>query len=178
MTPTPAPASAPQEEHAADAVSAQSSDISVTSIERRSSSRKASRGDKFRLSSAVISNIVEASDLLLLLLSGVAARSLLSPVQQAHSGGVLFLATIAGSAVTAAFLARSQSYSVQSLGSLNRQMPLLAFPLLLGCGSTMVCLFLSENSNRMLREAHRRFSLFPSQRNLLKRFQPNHNFEQ
>ena len=99
----------------------------------------------------MICNIVQASDLLLLLLSGVAAHSLLSPVQQARSGGVLFLAAVAGSAVAAVFLARSQSYSIQSLGSLNRQMPLLALPLLLGCGSTMVCLFLIGDTNRVLR---------------------------
>ena len=50
----------------------------ATPIDRRSSTRSGSRGDKFRLSSPMIMNIVQASDLALLLAGGLLSKVLLS----------------------------------------------------------------------------------------------------
>ena len=124
----------------------------TTSIERRSSSRGGSRGDSFRPSTPVILNLVQLFDLLLLGCSGLLATSLISPQQ--GSAGALLLATIAGSLVAAAFLSRGGNYRLQVLGSLGAQLPLLGTPLLLGCGSSIVCLFL-------LREDTRQFQAWP-----------------
>ena len=70
-------ATVPVEEKAkfADPVIGRPADTSATSIERRSPARQASRGDKHRMPPAVIVHIVQASDLLLLLLQRLAGQS-------------------------------------------------------------------------------------------------------
>jgi polysaccharide biosynthesis protein PslA len=129
-----------------------STENTATSIERRSSVRSRSRGDKYRISSPVIMNIVQASDLLLLLCSGLLAKSILSFPRGPVFDSSLFLATIAGSVVTAVFLTRADAYPPHSLRSLGKQLELLPLPLLLGAGSTMVCLFLMRDERKVFRQ--------------------------
>ena len=125
---------------------------STASIERRSSGRRNSRGDKFRLSAPVILNIIQAADWLILVGSAVLATRLLSPGPLSHLGGSLFISASAGILVTAVFLARADAYRVQRLVSAETQLTLLPLPLLLGCGSTMACLFLLNKDDRFFRE--------------------------
>ena len=136
---TESPAGAP-----ANAVQA-----SPTSIERRSSGRGASRGDKNRLSPSVILNLIQASDLILLIVSGLLASSLFSRVQQTASAGPLVLVTTVGSLVAAVFLVRSHGYTLQLLRSLEKQLFLVALSLLFGGGSAIVCLFLLREDGRL-----------------------------
>jgi polysaccharide biosynthesis protein PslA len=118
---------------------------SSTSRERRSPGRRGSRGDKHRMSAAVILNIVQASDLLLLLFCGWLARSILTDLSALHVDGSLFLATVTGSFVGAVCLFRAGAYRLTSLRSLGTQLKLLPLPLLAGGGSLMACLFLMRN---------------------------------
>jgi Undecaprenyl-phosphate glucose phosphotransferase len=113
---------------------------SVTSMERRSPVRRASRGDKHRMSPAVIVNIVQVCDLVLLLCSGVVAGTMLR-LLGLPSGRSLFLAAVTASAVSAAFLSRADAYLLSSLCSLGKQLRLLPLPLLAGAGSMIACLF-------------------------------------
>ena len=129
-----------------------SAENSATSIERRSSARSQSRGNKYRMSSPVIMNIVQASDLLLLLCSGVLAKAILSSLHEPLFDKSLFLATIAGSVVTAVFLTRADAYPPHSLRSLGKQLQLLPLPLLLGAGSAMACLFLMRDEGQVFRQ--------------------------
>jgi polysaccharide biosynthesis protein PslA len=129
-----------------------SAENSATSIERRSSTRSQSRGNKYRMSSPVIMNIVQASDLLLLLCSGVLAKAILSSLHGPLFDKSLFLATIAGSVVTAVFLTRADAYPPHSLRSLGKQLQLLPLPLLLGAGSAMACLFLMRDEGKVFRQ--------------------------
>ena len=82
--------------------------ISVTSMERRSPVRRGSRGNKHRMSPAVILNIVQVCDLLLLLFSGLLAKTMLT-LLGLDSVRSFFLATITASFVAAAFLSRADS---------------------------------------------------------------------
>src|SRR6202020_2037998 len=113
---------------------------SVTSMERRSAVRRASRGNKHRMSPAVIVNIVRVCDLLLLLCGGVVAKTMLM-LLGLPSGQSLFLATVTASAVSAAFLSCADAYLLSSLCSLGKQLKLLPLPLLAGAGSMIACLF-------------------------------------
>src|SRR5271156_6560510 len=72
-------------------------DPSVPSTERRSPARRGSRGDKYRMSPSVIVNIVQASDLLLLLFCGLLTSSKLGPQHALRPDNSLFFATITGS---------------------------------------------------------------------------------
>jgi Undecaprenyl-phosphate glucose phosphotransferase len=103
------------------------------------------------MSPAVIVNIVQASDALLLLCSGVLAKGMLAPFHGPPSNGSVFLATLAGTVVTAVVLSRANAYLLHSLRSLGRQLPLLPLPLLLGAGSAIVCLFLMRDDGRFFR---------------------------
>src|SRR6202453_435191 len=125
---------------------------SSSSQERRSPVRRGSRGDKLRISAAVIVNIVQASDLLLLLFCGWLARSMLTASPAAHVDGSLFLATVTGSFVGAVCLFRAGAYLLTSLRSLGTQLKLLPLPLVAGGGSMMVCLFLMRNDDLVYRE--------------------------
>src|ERR1700761_8501235 len=111
-------------------------------VDRRSPGRQRSRGDRHRLSSQVIVNIVQAADWVWLLLAGVLAWSIPSPLHELPTEGSLLLATLAGSCVAAVFLARARTYQLATLQSLGKQMQMLPMPLLGGCCSMMVCLFL------------------------------------
>ena len=104
------------------------------------------------MSSPVIMNIVQASDLLLLLCSGVLAKAILSSLHEPLFDKSLFLATIAGSVVTAVFLTRADAYPPHSLRSLGKQLQLLPLPLLLGAGSAMACLFLMRDEGKVFRQ--------------------------
>jgi Undecaprenyl-phosphate glucose phosphotransferase len=126
--------------------------VSSNSRERRSPARRGSRGDKHRMSAAVIVNIVQASDLLLLLFCGWLARSMLTALSAVHVDGSLFLATVAGSFVGAVCLFRAGAYRLISLRSLGIQLRVLPLPLLAGGGSMMVCLFLTRNVGLAFRE--------------------------
>jgi hypothetical protein len=123
---------------------------SVTSMERRSPARSGSRGNKYRMSPAVIVNIVQVCDLLLLLFSGLLAETML-PLFGLHSGGSLFVATATASFVTAAFLSRADTYLLSSLCSQGEQLKLLPMPLLAGAGSMIACLFFLRNDGPVFR---------------------------
>src|ERR1700678_2061580 len=125
----------------------------ATSIERRSPTRQESRGDKGRLSPAVIVRIVQASDLLLLLFSGLLAKSMLTPLHFLRSDGALFLATCIGSVVATVFLARAGAYQLRSLLPLGKSLPILPLPMLVGGGSLIVCLFLMRDGSLGFRES-------------------------
>jgi polysaccharide biosynthesis protein PslA len=125
---------------------------STTSQERRSPARRGSRGDKHRMSAAVIVNIVQASDLLLLLISGWLARGILTALPAMNVNGSLIVATVTGSFVGAVCLFRVGAYRLVSLRSLATQLKVLPLPLLAGGGSMMVCLFLMRNDGLVYRE--------------------------
>ena len=80
------------------------------------------------MSAAVIVNIVQASDLLLLLFCGWVARSLLTTVSALHVDGPLFLATVTGSFVGAVCLFRAGAYRLISLRSLEHTAEASATP--------------------------------------------------
>ena len=115
------------------------------STERRSPARRGSRGDKFRMSPSVIVNIVQASDLLLMLFCGLLTSSMLAPPHAQRPDGSLFFATVTGSLVAGAFFSRAGAYQLASLCSLSKQLKLMPIPLLAGVGSMIVCLFLTRN---------------------------------
>jgi polysaccharide biosynthesis protein PslA len=129
------------------------SEAQTTLIERRSSSRSQSRGDKYRLSSTIVMNIIQAADLVLLLTGGLLAKASLS----AANGGFslfdkpLLLATIAGSLLTCIFLARAAAYVPHTLRSAGMQMERMAVPLLLGAAGQAVCLFMMSQNGPLLR---------------------------
>jgi Undecaprenyl-phosphate glucose phosphotransferase len=106
------------------------------------------------MSSQVIVSTIQAFDLLWLLVAGLLARSMPSPLHGLRAGGSLFLATLTGSFVTAVFLSRVHAYQLISLRSLVKQMQLLPMPLLGGGCSMMVFLFL-------MREVGPGFHRFP-----------------
>jgi polysaccharide biosynthesis protein PslA len=110
--------------------------------ERRSPARRASRGNKHRMSPAVIQNIVQASDCFLLLFCGLLTMSLLAPLSGSHANGALFLATATASLVTVVLLARAGAYALPELWSLRNQLKLFPLPLLAAAASMIVCLFL------------------------------------
>jgi polysaccharide biosynthesis protein PslA len=128
------------------------SDTFETRGERRSPARRGSRGDKYRISSSVIVNMVQASDLFLLLISGLLARSVLTPLRDLHADGSLFLATITASLVTTVFLFRVNAYRLSSLCSLGKQLKALPVPLLAGGASMIVCLFLTRDESLVFRQ--------------------------
>ena len=152
MMVTPARASGPSEGNSVDLAAQQMSETSATSIERRSPARRVSRGNKYRMSASVIANIVQGSDLLVLLFSGILAKAVLSSLQGLPSDGSFLLATIAGCAVATVFLSRANAYLIPSLRSWGKQLELLPLPLLLGGGSMMVCLFLMRDDGKFFRE--------------------------
>jgi polysaccharide biosynthesis protein PslA len=123
---------------------------SVTSMERRSPARRASRGDKYRMSPAVIVNLVQVCDLLLLLFSGLPARAMFMSLGF-YAGGSLLLATVAASFVSAAFLSRADAYRLSSLCSLGKELKLLPLPLLAGAGSMIACLFFLRDDSPAFR---------------------------
>jgi Undecaprenyl-phosphate glucose phosphotransferase len=104
------------------------------------------------MSPSVIVNIVQASDLLLLLFCGLLSTSVLTPLHGLRFDGSLFLITATASFVTAAFLARAHAYLLSSLCLLGKQLKLLPVPLLAGCASMIVCLFLIRDDNLSFRE--------------------------
>jgi polysaccharide biosynthesis protein PslA len=136
-----------------DPVIERPAETSATSIERRSPGRQESRGNKGRLSPAVIVRIVQASDLLLLLFSGLLAKSMLAPLHFLRSDGALFLATCIGSVVATVFLSRAGAYQLRSLFPLGKSLPILPLPMLIGGGSLIVCLFLMRDGSLVFRES-------------------------
>jgi polysaccharide biosynthesis protein PslA len=126
-------------------------DGSLPARERRSPARRGSRGDNYRLSPSIIVNIVQASDLLLLLFCGLLTRGMLAPPHALPADGSLFLATVTGSFVAATFLSRAGAYRLPSLCSLPKQLQLLPLPLLGGVSSMIVCLFLSREGGLVSR---------------------------
>ena len=135
-------------------------ETSATSIERRSPARQRSRGDKGRFSPAVIVRVVQASDLLLLLLSGVLAKSMLTPLHWLSSDGSLILATCVGSVVATVFLSRAGAYQLRSLFPLGKSLQTLPLPMLVGGGSMIVCLFLMRDGSLVFRESPFRWLFF------------------
>jgi polysaccharide biosynthesis protein PslA len=143
---------APQKVEVIDPSLQQLPEASVTSMERRSPARRGSRGDKYRISPSIILNIVQASDLFLLLFCGLLVKSLLTPLRTTRLDGPLFLATALGSFVAAVFLSRAGVYLLSSLCSLGEQLRLSLLPLLAGGGSMIVCLFLLRRDDSASRE--------------------------
>jgi Undecaprenyl-phosphate glucose phosphotransferase len=127
-------------------------DTPATSIERRSPVRQRSRGDKRRMSPSVIVHIVQAYDFVLLFFSGWLAEGMLTPLHWLRFDGSLFLATFVGSVVTAAFLFRADAYVLRFLCRLDKQVQILALPLLVGCGSMIVSLSLMRDDRLVVRE--------------------------
>jgi polysaccharide biosynthesis protein PslA len=127
-------------------------DTAATSIERRSSFRQGSRGDKRRMSSSVIVHIVQACDFVLLLFSGLLAQGMLTPLHRLRFDGSRFLATFVGGVLTAAFLFRADAYMLRFLCQLDKQVQSLALPLLVGCGSMVVSLSLMRDDRLVSRE--------------------------
>ena len=124
----------------------------VSSLDRRSPRRQGSRGNKVRLSTAIIARVVQASDLMLLLLSGAMARNLLAPLPWPRSESSLFLATFLGSLVTLITLRRSNAYQLRLLSPLGEALKVLYLALLLGAGCMIVGLFLSNDAGPGFRE--------------------------
>jgi polysaccharide biosynthesis protein PslA len=121
----------------------------ATPIDRRSLTRSGSRGDKFRLSSPMIMNIVQASDLALLLAGGLLSKVLLSLAYGSFSlfDKSLLLATIAGSVLTSVLLIRAEVYTPHALRSAGSQLELMALPLLFGGASEIV--MMNDNGPRL-----------------------------
>ena len=142
-----------QEAKLVDPVIESPAETPATSIERRSPARQGSRGDKRRMSPAVIVHIVQASDLLLLLFSGVLAKSMLTPVHWLASDGSLVLATCLGSVVATVFLSRAGAYRLRFLYPLGKSLQILPLPILVGGGSMIVCLFLMGDGSLVFRES-------------------------
>jgi polysaccharide biosynthesis protein PslA len=146
-------ASAQQKAKLADPALQSPADDSATSIERRSPARQGSRGDKRRKSPAIVVRVVQASDFLLLLLSGLLANTVLTPRSWLRSSGALFLATLVGSVVAAVFLSGAGTYKLSSLAPPSKSLRILALPLLAGGGSMIVCLFLMSDVGIVFRES-------------------------
>jgi hypothetical protein len=104
------------------------------------------------MSSSVIVHVVQAYDFVLLLFSGLLAEGMLMPLHRMRFDGSLFLATFVGSVVTAAFLFRADAYLLRFLGQLDKQVQILALPLLVGCGSMIVSLFLMRDDRPIVRK--------------------------
>jgi Undecaprenyl-phosphate glucose phosphotransferase len=136
----------------AEGVIERPADTLTTSIERRSPARQTSRGDKRRIGLPVIMHIVQASDVLLLLFSGLLAKVMLTQPHWLRSDGSLVLATFAGSVVAAVFLSRATAYQLHSLCSPGKPIQILLLPLLAGGGSVIVCLFLMRDDSLVFRE--------------------------
>jgi Undecaprenyl-phosphate glucose phosphotransferase len=141
-----------QEAKFADGVIERPADSSATSLERRSPARQASRGDKLRITPAVIMHIVQASDVLVLLSSGLLAKVMLTPPHWLPSDGSLVLATVAGSVMATVSLSRVNAYQVRSLFPLVKPLQILPLPLLAGGCSMIVCLFLMRDDSLVFRE--------------------------
>ncbi|MGA3223736.1 MAG: undecaprenyl-phosphate glucose phosphotransferase [Acidobacteriaceae bacterium] len=129
-----------------------SEDTAQTREERRSAARRGSRGDKYRISPSVIVNLVQASDVVLLLLSGLPARRVLTPLRGMHADGSLFLAAVTASLVTVVFLSRAHAYRLSSLCSLGKQLKAIPVPLFTGGASMIVCLFLTRDETLVFRQ--------------------------
>jgi Undecaprenyl-phosphate glucose phosphotransferase len=104
------------------------------------------------VSPSIIGNLVQLSDLLLFLFSGLLTRMVLLPKQGWHSDGLLFLATLVGGVLTTHLLARANAYTPHSLRSVGNQFVLLPKPLLLATGSVIVCIFLLGGAGPTFRE--------------------------
>jgi polysaccharide biosynthesis protein PslA len=96
--------------------------------------------------------MVQASDWLLLLLSGLAAGMALTPLHSARCAGSLLLFTLFGSAVAAVSLSRAKAYQLRSLALLSNALRNLPAPLLVGGGSMIVGLFLIPAGAPVIRE--------------------------
>ncbi len=127
-------------------------DTSATSIERRSPARQASRGDKRRVRPAIIMHIVQVSDLMLLLLSGLLTKVMLTSPHWLRSDGSQVLATFVGSVVTSIFLSRANAYQLRSFCPPAKPLQILPLPLLFGGGSIIVCLFLMRDDSLVFRK--------------------------
>jgi hypothetical protein len=90
------------------------------------------------MSSSVIVHVVQAYDFVLLLFSGFLAEGMLIPLHWLRFDGSLFLAAFVGSVVTVACLFRADAYVLRFLGQLDKQVQILALPLLVGCGTMIV----------------------------------------
>jgi polysaccharide biosynthesis protein PslA len=145
--------SAQQKAKLAEPVVQAPADASATSIERRSPVRQGSRGDKRRMSPAIIVRIVQASDLLLLLFSGLLVKGVLTPQYWLRSDGALFLAIFVGSVVATVFLSRAGTYRLPSLSPPGKSLRILTLPLLAGASSIVVCLFLMHDVSVVFRES-------------------------
>jgi Undecaprenyl-phosphate glucose phosphotransferase len=104
------------------------------------------------MSPSVIVNIVQVSDVLLLLFCGLLAKAMLASRHGLRSDGSLFLATATASFVSAVLLSRAGAYLLPSLCSLGKQLKLLPMPLLGGGGSMIVCLFLMREDGSVFRQ--------------------------
>jgi Undecaprenyl-phosphate glucose phosphotransferase len=104
------------------------------------------------MSPAVIVRIVQASDLLLLLFSGLLAKSMLTPLHWLRSDGSLVLATCVGSVVATVSLSRGGAYQLRFLSPLGKSLQMLPLPMLVGGGSMIVCLFLVGDGSLVFRE--------------------------
>jgi Undecaprenyl-phosphate glucose phosphotransferase len=103
------------------------------------------------VSPSVVGNLVQVSDLLLLLFGGFLTKIALLPNQGRRSDGLLIVATLAGGILATHLLARANAYTLQSLHSLGKQVILLPKPLLLATGSVIVCVFLMGDDSHPVR---------------------------
>jgi polysaccharide biosynthesis protein PslA len=117
----------------------------AAAVDRRSSTKRSSRGNKYRISAPMFMNVVQAGDLLLLLLGGLIAQDLLPAPAAPPFDKTLFLANLAGCLISALFLKRAHAYVPYTLRSLRNHLELLPIPLLLGSVAAIVCLFLMND---------------------------------
>ncbi len=124
----------------------------VTSLDRRSPSRQGSRGDKMRFSPAIIARVVQFLDLLLLLLGGLLAKTMLAPLPWPRSDGSLFQAALIGTVVTLVSLRRSQAYLIRSLMPLGTSLKQVYVAQAMGGACMMVTLFLTGDAGPGVRD--------------------------
>ena len=128
------------------------SSAAVASLDRRSPSRQGSRGNKMRFSPAIIARVVQFVDLLLLLLGGLLAKSMLAPLPWPRSDGSLFQAALIGTVVTLVSLRRSQAYLVRSLMPLGASLKNIYVAQAVGGACMMVTLFLTGDAGPGVRD--------------------------
>ena len=94
------------------------------------------------ISRPVLAMAVQAADLALLLLGGVAATVAYEALLQRAPSGDLAVATWIGATVTVLALRRGDGYALARLGKLKASLPSLALPILGGWTAAVVSLFL------------------------------------
>lgn len=121
-------------------------------FDRRSASRRRSRGDGGRLSPSVVVGLVRTADLLLLLCAGMLAACGLRWSPQPRPDGSLFLAALGGGIIFVVLLGRAGAYTPAALNFFSRQFTLLPSRLIAGAGGLIAFLFFTRSQARPFRE--------------------------